>query len=138
MKVTYQAQGITDEITTCEHCGKAGLKSTVRLLILDSDGEDGEIYAGVTCAARLSGRKAAAIRTEAAQATRTRRQAASDTRAAWDHKRVLWMNPLQEKAIGRWAKPAEIRAWYASEEYQTANAAWLAENPEPPQPWTVK
>jgi hypothetical protein len=56
----YRACGTTDEITDCDHCGKAGLKSTVILRFLDADGNtDGERYVGVVCAGKmLSGGKA--------------------------------------------------------------------------------
>lgn len=50
----YRILGISDDHTTCEHCGKAGLKCTVALELLDSDGNgDGNIVRfGRDCAAR--------------------------------------------------------------------------------------
>lgn len=45
--------GVTDECIECQKCGKADLKSTIVLAILDADGNDEEItYYGSTCAAR--------------------------------------------------------------------------------------
>lgn len=41
--------GTTDDVTTCECCGKANLKSTVAIEL--QDGDDA-VYYGVTCAAR--------------------------------------------------------------------------------------
>ena len=132
MEITYRAAGMTDEVTTCEHCGKAELKGTVRMLLLDVDGNTTEeLYAGVVCAARLSGRKASAIRTEANRADRDRREAIWAARNAWELKHCLWEQPLREAAIGRWPRPAEIRAWRDTDEYQAAAAAFLAEHPEP-------
>jgi len=50
----YRACGTTDDITTCEKCGKEGLKSTVIIEFLDADGNgDGESYLGSDCAARM-------------------------------------------------------------------------------------
>jgi hypothetical protein len=45
--------GVTDECIECQKCGKADLKSTVVLAILDADGNPEEVtYYGSTCAAR--------------------------------------------------------------------------------------
>jgi len=50
--------GITDECIVCEHCGKAGLKSTVVLACLDADGNPEDVtYYGSTCAAKALGIK---------------------------------------------------------------------------------
>ena len=46
----WQILGISDEVETCEHCSKTGLKRTVCL----TDGE-GELYVGTTCAANMMG-----------------------------------------------------------------------------------
>ena len=45
-------QGITDEVTVCDCCGKTGLKSTV---VFDVAGD--LVHYGSTCAARNTGRK---------------------------------------------------------------------------------
>jgi len=44
--------GITDEVTTCECCGKSNLKRTVAL-----DNGGGVVYYGTSCAARALGMK---------------------------------------------------------------------------------
>jgi len=48
MSSTPQIIGISDEVTTCDCCGRTGLKRTVHLHLED----DGDIYYGTTCAAR--------------------------------------------------------------------------------------
>ncbi|MER7433153.1 hypothetical protein ABT341_00335 [Pseudonocardia alni] len=49
----FRYLGITDECVKCERCGKAELKSTVVLAILDADGNvDAVTYYGSSCAAR--------------------------------------------------------------------------------------
>jgi hypothetical protein len=70
---TWRALGLTDEITTCDHCGRDDLKATVRMVLVDADGgQEGEQFMGTACAARMTGRKVAEIRTEAARADRER------------------------------------------------------------------
>ena len=63
---SYIALGTTDDSTECGKCGKVELRRTVRIGVLDADGNVEEtFYAGTTCAAKLTGRKAAAILAEA-------------------------------------------------------------------------
>lgn len=54
IKVTgaFVFQGISDEVTVCDCCGKSGLKSTV---VFDVAGNI--VHYGSTCAARHTGRK---------------------------------------------------------------------------------
>lgn len=74
MNVRYY--GITDDVTTCEHCGRTGLKHTVMLEILDADGNgDGIMHYGSDCAAKMLGTASAAIRRNA-RAAESRREAA--------------------------------------------------------------
>ena len=41
----WVASGLTDEVTDCQHCGRTNLKHTVRMRLLDADGNDeGEQY----------------------------------------------------------------------------------------------
>lgn len=50
--------GTTDECIECQQCGKADLRSTVVLAILDADGNvEDHTYFGSTCAARALGVK---------------------------------------------------------------------------------
>lgn len=68
--------GTTDDVTTCDCCGRAGLKSTVAVLI----GESADpVYYGVTCAARALRVTAKEVRSEARAADAARDRA---TRAA--------------------------------------------------------
>lgn len=49
----YRLLGVDDEVTTCEHCGKADLKRTVVLSRIDADGnEEAVVRFGCDCAAR--------------------------------------------------------------------------------------
>ncbi|HWB34885.1 MAG TPA: hypothetical protein VHA75_02565 [Rugosimonospora sp.] len=58
--------GTTDDITTCEVCGKTELRGTVHLGITDADGAlVDEVYAGTTCAARRVGARTTAVRNAA-------------------------------------------------------------------------
>lgn len=67
----WKARGTTDEINACEHCGRQDLKSTVRMVAVDADGnEDGESYFGSVCASKMSGRPVAEIQREAREADR--------------------------------------------------------------------
>lgn len=56
--------GTTDEVTTCDCCGKKDLKGTVALSINDSD----PVYFGCTCAARALGRTTKEVKTESRKA----------------------------------------------------------------------
>lgn len=67
---TYRAAGSTDEITTCDVCGRAELKGTVRLVI---DDDEGEIFAGVSCAARLAGTTSRVITSQVKAADKARK-----------------------------------------------------------------
>lgn len=51
--------GISDEVTTCECCGRTNLKRTVVI----SDG-DGEVYYGTECAARAMNLSKAKVESE--------------------------------------------------------------------------
>lgn len=67
----YRVRGTTDDVTTCQQCGKPELKGTVILDILDADGNTEEvIYVGSTCAAKMTGGRAtgAKIRQQAQNA----------------------------------------------------------------------
>lgn len=87
----YRVRGTTDEMTTCQICGKPELKGTVILDILDEDGNTEDItYAGSTCAAKLTGRKSASIKGAAAAADLTRRQAVDFAR-----QQLSWWEPIE-------------------------------------------
>ena len=83
---TMQALYITDEIDTCDCCGRTDLKATVAMKL--SDG--GILHYGRTCAARNSGKTTKQIRQEvfAEEARQRNRQAAmaacAEAWAAWE------------------------------------------------------
>lgn len=54
---TYRVRGTTDDVTSCDCCGRVNLKKTVVLEILDGEGNGtGEVrYFGTDCAAKASG-----------------------------------------------------------------------------------
>lgn len=87
----YRVRGTTDDVTTCQICGKAELKGTVVLDILDADGNTEEItYAGVTCAAKVTGRKATAVRNAAAAADYDRQRVIEHARQV-----LSWWEPIE-------------------------------------------
>lgn len=90
---TYRVLGTTDDVTTCDICGRPELKGTVAL---DADGDT--LYAGTSCAARIAGRPARDIRSAARVADEARIDAERAARAA-------------EAA----AEQAEFLAWVANE-----------------------
>ena len=129
---TWTAKGLTDEVTECEICGKPELKGTVRLVLVDADGnDDGEIYAGVTCAARRAGRKATEIRTEAQRADRDREAAIVAAYRAWSNAESEWFCAQRDAALGRDCGFAAIVEFRNSPDHQAAHAEWLAANPRP-------
>ena len=76
--------GTTDEVTTCDYCGRDELKGTVTLAILDDEGSDtGEVaYYGVTCAATAGKRTIKAVCDEIKAAENARREAETAARDA--------------------------------------------------------
>lgn len=71
LKVEYF--GITDEVDSCDHCGKQGLKKAVMLFLLDAEGNREElVYYGTTCAARVLNLRNAQITRAAEDAERKR------------------------------------------------------------------
>jgi hypothetical protein len=72
--------GVNDEVTTCECCGRTGLKKTV---VLGTDG--GEVRYGTECAARAMKCDAAAVRGMIkTTADEFARQAQIAANAEWD------------------------------------------------------
>jgi hypothetical protein len=79
----FRVAGTTDDVTTCELCGRDDLKSTVIMVELDADGNDTEpVYYGSDCAARASGWTQNQVRTRAARADRQNRRRKSEQEAA--------------------------------------------------------
>ncbi|MFJ5997553.1 hypothetical protein [Streptomyces sp. NPDC092370] len=80
MKV-FRVGGTTDEITTCELCGKPELRGTVQMIELDADGNDfADHYYGSSCAAKAAGWTQKAVTTAARAADRAKREAAEAAR----------------------------------------------------------
>lgn len=132
----WVAYGFTDDVTDCQHCGKANLKGTVRMLAVNADNENlGDCYMGVVCAARMSGRKAAEIRTEAARADRKRSDAARALWMAWMDAQSVDFCARRDAVLGRNARPKECIEWSRTDEAKAGDAAWLLANPEPPRSW---
>ncbi len=84
MSIKFRYLGITDECIVCQLCGKADLKSTVVLAVLDEDGNEETVtYYGSTCAARalaVKGGSRAVLDSARAAHTRTV-DAAQDARS---------------------------------------------------------
>lgn len=78
----FRVRGTTDDITDCDLCGRAGLKSTVVLELLDAEGcGTGElVYAGSDCGARATGWTQKRINAEARTADRAAAEAAHEER----------------------------------------------------------
>lgn len=75
----YTYLGTSDEVTTCDCCGKSDLKRTVAIM----DDERGEsLYFGTTCAARALKVQVAEVKRGTAAADRAREEAARVAREA--------------------------------------------------------
>ena len=70
--------GTSDEVNTCECCGRVNLKSTVALSIDESDA----VYFGVTCAALALKLKVADVKKGTAAADRAKAEAEAKERDA--------------------------------------------------------
>jgi hypothetical protein len=79
MQTAVKYLGNTDDVTTCECCGRADLKSTVALSF--NDGEP--VFFGVVCAARALATTSQTVRAESRKADRerARREAAEQAEA---------------------------------------------------------
>ena len=81
MSDTIQAArflGNTDEVTSCDCCGKQNLKSTVAIETV----EGGTVYFGVTCAARALAVSAKEVRAASRKADDDKQRAAEAARRA--------------------------------------------------------
>jgi len=90
---SYRVRGTTDDVTTCQQCGKPELKGTVILDILDADGNTEDIiYAGTTCAAKMAGGRVTGtkIRQQAEAADYRRAEAVKFAR-----QQISWWEPIE-------------------------------------------
>jgi hypothetical protein len=73
----FKVLGTTDDVTECEHCGRTELRGTIRLGILDADGNVEDVtYFGAVCGARAAGWTTKDIRKQATAADRAAAEAA--------------------------------------------------------------
>ncbi|MBK3559298.1 hypothetical protein JHN55_22785 [Streptomyces sp. MBT56] len=107
MKV-YRVGGTTDQMTTCELCGKPELKGTVQMIELDTDGNDfADHYFGTGCAAKAAGWTQKGVRGAARAADKAKREAAEEARR-------------KAEAIES-AYRAKAREWWLRENYGTTD-----------------
>jgi hypothetical protein len=135
---TYRAAGIVDDVDTCEHCGQQDLTRAVRMISIDQDGGNaGETFMGTTCAAKLTGRKATEILTEARRADRAALDAKRATYRAWQDARGDAFMARRTAAIGADVTPGMVRTWLDDPNgtERADQAAWDAANPAPEDPW---
>lgn len=98
--------GTTDERTTCDCCGRQGLKKTVALLL---QGQLEPVFYGVTCAAVAQGRTIKEVRADARAADRARDEAARRVReeaARVEHAR--WRSWLETASAALPRRSTEI------------------------------
>ena len=93
--------GTTDDVTTCDCCGRTELKSTVALSIDESDA----VYYGVTCAAHALKRSVAEVKKGTAAADRAIAKAryeadAKVRKAEWDRRLLPWFTFLRATVPG--------------------------------------
>ena len=94
----YRIEGTTDEVTSCDCCGRVRLKHTVALLDTDTDQVR---YMGVTCAAHALKIPSVEVKTQAKQAddkaARIKRQQQEEQNRA---RRQRWVSFLIERTGG--------------------------------------
>ncbi len=95
--MTIKFMGTTDDVTTCDCCGRADLKSTVAISIDEAD----PVFFGVVCAARALGRSAKDVRTETRRADNAKAAAeAAARKAKQDADFRLWTSYLDARSPG--------------------------------------
>jgi len=78
----FQVRGMTDQITTCELCGRDELRGTVQMIELDADGNPmRDLYFGTGCAATAAGW----TQREVTERVKAAEQARRDAEAAERH-----------------------------------------------------
>tara|TARA_R110000868_G_scaffold216141_1_gene466252 strand:- start:868 stop:1248 length:381 start_codon:yes stop_codon:yes gene_type:complete len=92
----FQYLGTSQDITTCDCCGKSNLKSTVVIRDVETDNE---LFFGVTCAAKALkvGIKEVKAGTAAADLAKEE-DARAEAKKAWDAKQTRWIAHLIVKA----------------------------------------
>jgi ribosome-binding protein aMBF1 (putative translation factor) len=98
MKV-FRVGGTTDQITTCELCGKEELRGTVQMIELDADGNDfADLYYGSSCAAKAAGWTQKTVNMAARAADRAKKEAADTARRKAEYEEMVHRN----KALDWW------------------------------------
>lgn len=94
----YRIEGTTDEVTSCDCCGRTRLKHTVALLDTDTDQVR---YMGTTCAAIAMKMQTDEVRRQAKQADNTRHKEAERQRTERAKERAQrWHAYLVERTGG--------------------------------------
>jgi hypothetical protein len=121
----YRMVGTTDDVTTCDQCGKQELRGTVVLEWLDTDGQpEGVAYFGSTCAARALA--ARGVRTTAA---RVRDMAAAAQRQRLE-RAAYALERLARYSLPTAPGPVEPAVWTAAVDlFAVGNAVALRNNP---------
>jgi hypothetical protein len=104
----YRYEGTTDEVTTCDCCGRANLKSTVCFTDLD---EGVERFFGVVCAAKMLKVTSAEVRANAKNADDAKQAAArAKQQAESDERNRRWVTFLIEATGGiyDWGRAPDI------------------------------
>lgn len=98
----YRLLGVDDEVTTCEHCGKTGLKLTVVLSRIDADDEEKRVVRfGSDCAARAMHGRVAITPGEAKYAVGVARKALMfQIEAELRSKKVFHVNQQERPDLG--------------------------------------
>lgn len=100
----FRVLGTTEEVDSCDCCGKTNLKSTVELMELDAEGNEASsspVYFGVTCAARAMRREVKEIRREITAAERVKHEARmAAMRAKQDRYMAAWVAHLVARTGG--------------------------------------
>ena len=131
MDITWTAKGTTDDVTICGHCGREDLKGTVRMVALDADGQEhGEEYMGTTCAANMTGRKAADIQREAKAADAARRDAEAAHRDA-RHVEEMAAGDYVLRTLGLERSFSSLKVLRQDPGYVARMAAWDQAHPRP-------
>jgi hypothetical protein len=81
----FEYLGTTDEVTTCDCCGKSNLKKTV--VIRDFEGSE-ELYYGVTCAAKALNVGIKEVKAGTAAADKAKEEAARQVKEEADRART--------------------------------------------------
>lgn len=125
------AKGTTDDVTTCDHCGREELKGTVRMVAVNAEGEEqGESFMGSTCAANMTGRPVADIRKEAKAADDDRRARLAAHREA-ESTEFMRASDYVLRTMGLERNFHSMKLVRADADFQRMMADWRAANPIP-------